>query len=190
MKWGRELGILTQDNENTKLTIDIESISSSAEMPIITKEDVESEVKARLYVSLKLGRELYNILAENERALLAQAVLKFISDPEEAIEKSGQALENFLRETASMKGLSKEASKLNGASQLGNLLSSRGLIHSHHQKTIDVVSMLRNAKVHNKDKSTLTPWELTTLAAFSSLLVTLLTLKSLHEYMQNGRQVL
>lgn len=190
MKWGRDLGVLTQENGDVGLTIDIGTIESSAETSIITNEDIESEVKARLYISLKLGRELYNILAENERLLLAQAVLKFASDPDDAIEKSGQALENFLREAATAKGLRQEASKLNGSSQLGNLLASQGLIHSHHQKTIDAVSMFRNAKVHNKDKKTLTPWELTPLASFSSVLGVLLTLKSLHEYMQNGRQIL
>jgi len=189
-KWGTELGILQEHTDGSiKLAIDA-SITSPPGGPILLPEDVESEVKARLYLAVRLGRDAYNYVDEADRHLLVGSLLSFQSDPRKAVERAGQATENFLREVAKEKGLDAEAKKLNGAGQLASLLVSKGLMHSHQQKLVDVVGTFRNATAHNKDKKTLVPWDITDHGAFTSVMAAITSIRSLHHLLANGKQEL
>lgn len=188
-QWGIEFGILTLTDDGTVfLAEDLQStVKAHAAMPI---ETATSNVEARLYVSTILGRDAFDELDEVDRHLFARAVVKCDTDPADSVEASGQALEDYLRELCGNNGLSKEASALNGAGQLANLLRKQDLIHPHHLKLVDAVSMMRNAKAHKKDKKTVAPWTVTAIGARTTFGAAAISIKSIHEWVTHKRQVL
>lgn len=186
-QWGVELGILT-DRDPVTLSPDLQqAVESLAAMPV---GGVASNAETRLYVSTLLGRDAFDELDETDRGLLSTAVTKCDSDPAASVEASGQALEDQLRELCIAKGLGNEASKMNGAGQLAGLLRHHDIIHPNHVKLIDSASMLRNAKAHKKDKQTVTPWDITPLGARTAFGTTVLAIRSVHDWVSNGRQSL
>jgi hypothetical protein len=187
--WGADLGILTNGDGGYKLAAELQP-SAIEEVGGISTADVESEAKARLYNARRLGRDANNYLDEVDRQLLADALLEHETKPRKSVEDSGQALEDFFRELAADNGLDADAKKMNGAGQLANLLYTKGLIHSHHQKLADAVSTPRNATAHKKDKKTLTPWEITPPGAFSAQSMTLTVIRSIYEYTANRKQTI
>jgi hypothetical protein len=187
--WGVELGLLREEGEEVILAPEIAPAASAAAM-FITAIDIESEAKARLYVAARLGREAYNSIEENDRGLLANALLIIGNSPADTVERAGQAIENYLRELAGQRGLATEAAKQNGASQLASLLASKGLIHSHQVKLVDAASSLRNAKAHHKDRKTLIPWHITKDGAVTSFFSTITAIRSIHTYTTTGHQEL
>lgn len=189
IRLGRELGILQGEGEN--LTFAAELVQGDPnDLVVLKHEDVESEAKARLFNARWLGRTVNNLLDEVDRRLLCDALLKYRTDPRKSADSSGQALEDFLREIASSKEYSTEAKKASGAGQLATLLVSKGLIHSHHQKLVEAVSTVRNATAHRKDKTTLTPWEITDYGAFAVLTQALTAIRSIGEFITKGRQTI
>jgi hypothetical protein len=186
-QWGIELGILT-DGDPVTLSADLQhAVESLAAMPV---SGVASNAETRLYVSTLLGRDAFDELDEVDRGLLSTAVTKCDSDPAASVEASGQALEDYLRELCIAKGLGQEASKMNGAGQLSGLLRQYDVIHANHVKLTDSESMLRNAKAHKKDKQTVAPWNITPLGARTAFGTTVLAIKSVHDWVSNGRQTL
>jgi predicted transcriptional regulator len=188
LKWAEQLGILRREGNQLLLAVSPRKIVTAA-APLLNTEDVESEAKSRLYVAARLGRELYDTLDNDNRELLAGAVLDIESEPARVVERAGQALENWLREVATASGYGSEAKTMNGAGQLASLLVGKSVIHSHQQKLIDSVSTLRNAKAHHKDKKTLTPWTITTTGAVAAVSSTLAVMRSIYEF-RKGNQVL
>jgi hypothetical protein len=112
------------------------------------------------------------------------------TQPRKAIDASGQALEDFLREIARDHGADVQAKKANGASQVVGVLAGAGLVTAHHQKLVDASSTMRNATAHRKDKKTLKPWEATPAGAFAAIAVTLTAIRSIYHFVKNGRQTI
>jgi hypothetical protein len=187
--WGLELLLLEEKNGGVGLAPEIAPSSLPPTM-FIKPSDVESEAKARLYVATRIGRDAYNGLDEKNRSLLAEALLVINVSPSDAVEKAGQAVENYLREVCGQQGFAADAAKLNGGSQLASLLVSKGLIHSHQVKLVDSVSMLRNAKAHHKDKKTLMPWHIGEEGALASFFSAATVIKSIDAFITTGNQVL
>jgi hypothetical protein len=184
---GIKLGLLEWNEEGLSLTVR-EELKIEETKHIVSSEDVESEVKARLYLAMRVGREAFNFLDESEKELLTNGLITFYSDPQQAVEDSGQAIENFLREIASDQGYSNDAQKCNGISQLVNLLYSKSIVHVHHLHLGQGCSTLRNAVAHNKDKKTMKPWEFTETGAFLQINLSLTLISSIFLYIYKGRQ--
>lgn len=189
LRWGDDLGIVEHANGRVKLRAELSTVATDAMGPV-SAEDIESEARARLFNARRLGRDATNYLDETDRALLAEAVLMYTSEPRKSIDASGQALEDFLREVANDHGLAAQAKKANGASQVANVLYTNGVINSHHQKIVEAPATMRNATAHRKDKRTLKPWELTPGGAFAALSMTLTAIRSIHHYVKSGRQTI
>lgn len=189
LRWGADLGILEDGDDGLLLRPELKP-GALPGAPFLTAADLESEARARLYDASHLGRDANNYMDETDRKLLADALLAYDTQPRDSVENTGQAVEDFLREVAGDKGLVSEAGKLNGIGQLANLLHTKGVIHSHHQKLADAVSTMRNAAAHRKDKKTMTPWTITPLAAFSVHSTALTAIRSIHKYVTSGGQIL
>lgn len=190
IKWAKDLEIVEEHDGSKVVLAAAVDPQVQAEQDFLSSEDVESEVKARLYVAARLGRTVYNFIDESERELLSEALLNYRSNPSHSVEKSGQAIENFLRGIAGQQGFSQEARKLNGAGQLASMLVSKGVIHNHQQKLIEAASTVRNAKAHHKDKKTLTPWEITYVSSFLAVTSVLAVMYSIHQFIFEGKQIL
>jgi hypothetical protein len=189
IRWAQDLGILESSDDSVALVAGLTS-QTADELGALSRADVESEAKARLFNSRRLGRNANNYLDEVDRGLLADALLKYEADPRKSVDASGQALEDFLRHVADDAGYATEARKASGAGQLANLLYTKAVIHNHHQKVVDAVATVRNATSHRKDKKTLAPWELTEFGAFGALVGALTAIRSIHEYVKKGKQTI
>lgn len=189
LRWASDLDIIEVSDGEPRLVANL-SVEGVDELGALAPEDVESEAKARLFNARRLGRDANNYLDETDRGLLADALLKYESDPRKSVDASGQAIEDFLRHVADRHGLGSEARRKSGAGQLANLLYTKGVIHSHQQKLVDATATIRNASAHRKDKKTLAPWELTPFGAFSALSMTLTVIKSIYTYINNGKQTI
>lgn len=189
LRWAGDLGIIETANDEMRLVAEL-SPERADELGALSPDDVESEAKARLFNARRLGRSASNYLDEVDRGLLADALLKYESDPRKSIDASGQAMEDFLRHVADERALGAEAKKQSGSGQLANLLYTKGVIHNHQQKLVDATATIRNATAHRKDKKTLAPWELTPFGAFAALSMTLTAIASIHTYISNGRQTI
>jgi hypothetical protein len=187
--WGEELGVLNRAAGQLQLAPEIAPTPAN-QFGVITPQDVESEARARLYNANRVGRDANNFLDETDRALLAEATLKYASDPHLSVERSGQALEDYLREICNARGFAAEAKGCNGAGQLGSVLVSKGLIHSHHNQFIQAVATSRNTTAHRKDKKTMQPWDITAHGAFWSLTGALTIIRSVHTFIYGGKQTL
>jgi hypothetical protein len=189
IKLGVDLSLLREADGVVELAPEV-TPAATAHGPFITSDDVESEVKSRLYVAGRMGREAFNALDDRERGLFASSLLSITGKPSETVEQAGQATENYLRELCGKRGLAAEAAKQNGAGQLASLLASKSIIHNHHVKLIDMVGALRNAKVHHKDKKTLVPWQITEEGALASFFAAVTAIKSIESYLKTGSQIL
>jgi hypothetical protein len=189
IKWALELGILTEIDLDLQLAAEV-AVAPTTLPPVLREEDVESEAKARLYNALRLGQGANNYLDEIDRQLLADALLLHSSKPTDSVEKSGQALEDFLREVARTHGVGAEAAKASGAGQLASLLVGKGVLHTHHQKLVDAIYTARNATAHRKDRKTLAPWEITPFGGFWALSGTLVTIRSIFMFVNQGSQTI
>ena len=188
LKWGAELGIL-ENSDGYKLVEELRD-GSVEKLSLVSPDDLESEAKARIYNAKTLGRAAYSNLDDVDRQLLATALLEHATDPRQSVEDSGQAFEDFLRNLAGKHGYSTEAKKLNGAGQLADLLVGKGVIHGHQHKLASAISSPRNAVSHRKDKKTLVPWDMTPEGAFATHTMTLVVIRSIHEYSTTKRQVI
>lgn len=189
IKLGVDLSLLREVEGAVELAPEV-SPEARAHGPFITSNDVESEVKSRLYVAGRIGRDAFNAIDDRDRRLLASSLLSISVKPSETVEQVGQATENYLRELCGKRGLATEAAKQNGAGQLATLLASKGIIHNHQVKLIDTVGALRNAKVHHKDKKTLVPWQITEEGALGSFFAAVTAIKSIESYLNTGAQIL
>lgn len=189
IKLGVDLSLLREVGGVVELAPEV-TPAATAHGPFIKSTDVESEVKSRLYVAGRIGRDAFNALDDRDRGLLVSSLLSIGVKPPEAVEQAGQATENYLRELCRKRGLTAESAKQNGAGQLASLLVSRGIIHNHHVKLVDTVGALRNAKVHHKDKKTLVPWQITEEGALTSFFAALTAIKSIETYLNTGSQIL
>ena len=189
IKWGERLGLLERGEDGLVLSPKVAPTPIGA-LPLISRDDLESEVKARLMIATRLGKTVFNGLDESVRTLLTEAALKVNNDPEESCTNAGKAVEDYLRVLCGSCGLAQEASKKNGASQLAGLLLQHKKIHPHHQKIVDLPSMARNAVSHNKDKRTMQPWNVTALASWTALLASLTAVRAIYEFVVNGRQTI
>ena len=189
LKWGEDLGLVSSVDGRWELSKTIDT-SAQERLSLLSREDVESEAKARLFVARRLGEDAYQFLDSADRRLLATSLLEIYADPGQAIEDASQALEDYLREVSNDRGLSDKAKKLNGPSQLANMMVAEGLIHGHHAKFIDSISAVRAAKAHKKDKKTLAPWAITDHGAFATTMMALTAIRSVHEYAYGRRQLI
>lgn len=189
LKWAQDLGLVIFADGKWLLSKGIDT-GAQETLSLLSPEDIESEAKARLFIARRLGRDAYGFLDFADRGLLARSLLEIHSDPGQAVEDTSKALEDYLREVCNDRGLSDKAKKLNGPSQLANMMVAEGLIHGHQSKLVDSVSAVRAAKAHKKDKKTLAPWVITDHGAFATTMLTLTAIRCLHEYVYGGRQLI
>jgi hypothetical protein len=188
LRWGRECGVLEARPDGTLSVRGDLGVAPTASALLPDLAKLDSAISAQVFSVKVLGRDAHGYLDAVDQSLLADALLKSELEPKTAIEAAGQALEDFLRHVAKDRSLGGDAKKLSGAGQLANLLQSRGIIHAHQQKLVEAPATVRNAKAHKKDKSSLRPWELTPEAAIASVVNALVAIRSIYEFVFNGRQ--
>ncbi len=190
LRWGTETGLIV-DGEEDGLSIRKDLVAATEEeWGLVSPDDLDSQMKARLFNSRKLGQSANHFLDEVDRQLLADALILIPARHKASVEATGQALEDFLRQVAGTASLQKEAKKCSGSGQLANLLLSNRIIHSHHQKLVDAVGAIRNAKAHKKDKVSLTPWKITKEGALAAAMMNLVAIRSIYEFVFLRRQIL
>ncbi|AFU60057.1 hypothetical protein Ngar_c31410 [Candidatus Nitrososphaera gargensis Ga9.2] len=68
-------------------------------------EAMQNDVTARLYISNKLGTDVFGFLKHDEVELFVSAIAKHKADPRTSVGEAGQAFEDVLRRIDTDKGV-------------------------------------------------------------------------------------
>jgi hypothetical protein len=156
---------------------------------LLDLSDLVDDVKAKMYMLNILGDDTFIWLKHDEIEELENAILNYQQDPRNAIACAGRAYEDVLkRVSAEFIGIdAKNLAKMNGISQLANNLHSVSSIHPKQQHVSLAIGSIRNMASHGKDSSSMDKWELSSTAAISNILMTLVCIKSIFHYVKSKK---
>lgn len=183
-----ELNLLERDGKSFKLSATIPK-SPTPEAGILTAQ-LDSEMAASLFVSSRLGSDVFHALEKLEQSRLTNAVLHHASNPEKSCEDAGKALESYLRVVGT--GAGHDLKAFNGLGEIADFLAGAGrtVIHPKHRDLIKATSTLRNCSAHERDKLTNQPWRKTPEMALSNAIWTLHLMRSVAAWVHRREQVL
>ena len=178
VRWGEYSEILKKEEDKIKLFIKTDELSVEYIKELL--ESMENDVKARIYIANKLGEDVFGYMKQDEVDLLIKAIREHNSDAKISIDVAGQAFEDFLRRLATDKAIN--AGSCTGIQQLADSILHKKLITSKHHEICKAINSFRIAAGHNKDKKSLQKWELNPDAAIECILLSLTTIRSIHNY--------
>lgn len=183
INWGRTALFLKVDKDNAvSLLVEIKK-------DIILKEfDSADEISSRNFVIDWLGKHV-NVLSDQERTLITQALLKCKSDPRNSVNDAGQAFEDFLRDTA--RKFSIDVTKKNGIIEISNEIKNKSpnLFSSKHFDITIAIGSMRNMAGHSQDKISGKHWQISDEFARLFCLITLKTTYSILEYLTGNQAI-
>lgn len=189
MTWGITVGVFTKSDDGFLIAesirnqlVDITPISLS----------LDDDMAIRIYISNILGGEVFSALSSVEIEELVNGYKKCESDARGAIECVGRSFEDFLRRISMTVGV--DVSGKNGIGQVINALynyrNNLGLLDNKlHNKQASIgaaIGDIRNMAGHSLEARTMERWDLTSHSAKVYIELTLSTIKSIHEYVQNS----
>lgn len=183
-----DTGLLERAGKTFRLSSSIPT-APTEEAGVLTTQ-LDSDMAAVVFVSRRLGTELFHSLAPTEQKRLCNAVRDHSSNPEKSTEDAGKALESYLRLVGHNAG--HDMKVFNGVAEIADFLgaSSRMVIHPKHRDLIKATSTVRNCSAHERDKFTNQPWQKTPEMALTNVLWTLHIIRSIAAWLRDQSQVL
>ena len=164
-------------------------IAPTEEAGILTSQ-LDTEMAAMLFVSNRLGSDVFHSLEPTEQTRICRAVRLHSSDPEKSTEDAGKALESYLRVVGQNAG--EQMKSFNGVAEIADFLGAPGrmIIHPKHRDLIKATSTARNCSAHERDKLTNQPWRKTPEMALTNVLWTLHIMRSVALWIKTREQIL
>lgn len=175
--WGEYAGIFKREKGKVELFIETEKLSAEYIQELL--EAMKNDVKARMYIANKLGEDVFGYIKQDEVDLLVKAIREHNSDAKTAIDVAGQAFEDFLRRIATDNAI--DVSSCTGIQQIADSILNKLITPKHHE-ICKAINSFRIAAGHNKDRKSLEKWELNPDAAIECILLSLTTIRSIHNY--------
>ncbi len=152
--------------------------------------DTTSRIKAELSLARHFGEVLHDRVDAHDLEHLIESLLIYRTAPDRAIERAGNAMENFLREIAERQGYGEEAKRKSGAGQLAEMLRERKVILPPHVNLVLRTAVVRNASAHDKDRVSMEPWEMTPLGTLAAVTTAIVAIRSIAAYEIDGQQIM
>jgi hypothetical protein len=178
VSWGEFSQMIKK--EKGKIILQIETEKLSAEYIRELLEAMEHDVKARMYIAGKLGDEVFGYMKQDEIDFLVKAIREHQNDPRGSIDDAGRAFEDFLRRTATDKGIAVTHCK--GIQELADALRGDKRIEVKQLEVCKGINSLRIAAAHSKDRVSVERWILNKDTAIECILMTLTMIRSIHNY--------
>jgi len=129
--------------------------------------EINSEVDIRLYLNHIFGDEAINNISEDVMSNLVVALSQYKTDPRNAIECSGRALEDHVREMCIAKKI--DLSKKKGLIEV----SESYFDHYKYKEIAKSVGHIKNMAGHGIESSSGIRWKLSPIGALSCILMTI-----------------
>ena len=186
--WGTTTGIFRQNSDGIEL---IENINMNLKK-LNNDLGLDDDMAIRLYISERLGTEIFAVMRPAEVDELAEAFKKYSTDQRGAIECAGRAFEDFLRRTAQKVGV--DVSSKNGIGQIVNSLYNnkdyKGIldnkIHNKHYSIGAAIVDIRNMAGHSLEARTMERWDLTPKSGLICIELILSSIRSLYLYIEKS----
>jgi hypothetical protein len=183
-----DVGLLEKTGARFQISSSI-PVAPTEEAGILTSQ-LDTEMAAVLFVSNRLGSDVFHSLAFSEQTRICRAVRLHSSDLEKSTEDAGKALESYLRVIGHNAG--HDLKSFNGVAEIADFLGApaRMVIHPKHRDLIKATSAVRNCSAHERDKFTNQPWRKTPEMALTNVLWTLHIMRSLALWIKSREQIL
>jgi hypothetical protein len=176
-----------------------ETLSAQFDTSVLTDEFIEDlytnmkkPLIARLFLENRLGDEIVGYMDTDTFDELENSLELFWERPRSSIAAAGRAVEDFLRDLGSTYGSNQsQYSQSNGIGQLIQALQSDGLIKKRHLHGGNYLAGVRNPSGgHGKDPDELERWDVSPEVALGYVLAAIHFIRSIYEYVEQGRLVL
>ena len=174
--WGEYAGIIEAKRGRIILKIDTSKLSAEYIRELL--DAMEHDIKARLYIAMKLAENAYGYMKPDEIDFLVKAIRNHQKSSRDSIDDAGRAFEDFLRRV--ILDNQKVASDCTGITQLAERLKGENLIEQKQLEVCKGLSSIRIAAAHNKDRSTNEPWVINPDAAIETILLVLTMIRSIY----------
>lgn len=189
LSWGTTTGIFSNTTEGIILDEKIQKQYAAIDR---LEVNLTEDIAIRLYISNRLGDEIFSKLTSAEVSELVDAYLKCSNDARGSIECAGRAFEDFLRRMALSVKI--DVSRKNGISEVTNALYNNrdasnvnhNMIHSKQHNISIAIGDIRNMAGHSLEARTMERWNLTTHSAKIYVELVLSTMRSIYDYIHNS----
>jgi hypothetical protein len=183
-----DVGLLEKRGARFQISSSI-PVAPTEEAGILTSQ-LDTEMACVLFVSNRLGSDIFHSLEASEQTRICRAVRLHNSDPEKSTEDAGKALESYLRLVGHNAG--HDMKGFNGVAEIADFLGApaRMVIHPKQRDLIKATSTVRNCSAHERDKFTNQPWRKTPEMALTNVLWTLHIMRSVALWIENREQIL
>ncbi|NVM29189.1 MAG: hypothetical protein HWN65_10130 [Candidatus Helarchaeota archaeon] len=178
-------GIIKKDKNKIQISLKSEKIPDSFTEEL--EKAIQDEFFTRIFLSQKLGDDLFNFLVEDEIENIIYGFLNYQTNPKQAISTSGQAFEDFLRRIGEEKF---GCGSCSGIGQLISFLRNKKLIDKSHVDLGNAINRMRLLSSHSKEKETLELWNIHPDSAIESILLMLSLMRSIFNFIRNNTRII
>jgi len=202
--WGLYAGTLIKFDEIVQIAPAVKSKSIMKAVPNLKSflQAMDTEIGSRVFIQTFLGQQAYDFLTEDVKKDLAESMTLAVSRPEDAVKSMGRALEDYLKLLAKDRNVLLEKNNgtpINTIGEIINKLRSEGCLANHHTKALEGLEVYTDARiflglnayrsmpVHGMDPDADMRWSLSTEVAIVGTMQLLLSIRSTHHYLVNGK---
>lgn len=188
-RWGSFGGILEGGNDAPTISASEWTLATLGFVEKI-RVSLQEELSAKLFMMSCLGSDVVPELAQRSVPFsnVAESLRDFEDNAEKAIDSSAQAVEGLLASV--LRDISSNQQLPAGIGQLVDRLKANGEVTTRHVDVVKSLGGLRNAIGHAVDRETGQPWTVSVEAALASIMLSIVTLRSIVKYRSNATQLL
>ena len=188
-KWGAYCEVLEGSSTAPSISATEWSLASLGFVERL-RASLQEDLSAKLFTMSCLGSDVVPELAKRSVPFsdVAESLRNFENDSEKAIDRSAQAVEGLL--ASILRDVSSNQQLPSGIGQLVEKLKSSGEVTTRHVDIVKALGGLRNATGHAVDRDTGKPWTVSVEAALASIMLAVITLRSIVKYRSNATQLL
>lgn len=195
--WGSYASVLEQVNGRWVPTFEPLGILDFTVLSRL-QEALEDDVKAKMFVLDELGTDLASELFRKGISVtdLADALVRFQTDPNDVGNPVGNLVECYVSSLQPSSPLTAGPPQASTGAPLSNIipiaesLRKQRIILKTHRNLLYGVAGFRNAPSHGPDDDTGRPWDIGAHAALVTVLLTLVTMRSIHRWVSSEKQEL
>jgi len=185
--WGLYSGILEKTKAGFAVGITEERLTEQYVHDLL--QAIQSEWTARLFISSKVREYAYAYLGDEEKSQLVEALMKFGTDSEKAVQQLGKSFETFLRRLDKDNERAGDM-RANGIGQIANQMKAKRIIVEQQRKLCDAIAVYRNAADHGIDPDLMKHWKIENDASLEAILLGLTTIRSIYTFVQKQELVI
>ena len=207
VEWGVYSGLFIRDEDGVLMVDDPGEggpTEGASEILADMTEAMQGELKARGWLEATLGTDAFDHLPSAVEQDLVEALTKCQSTPDDALKDAGNALEDYLKEVARIRGVPLVTAKGRKIDQIARLVQElrkhKAIADKHvgtlggleallDERTLTGLGAFRNMPSHGRSVEDWERWQITDEIALTVVLQTVLAIRSLYYYAVTQKMV-